>query len=139
MTAAGSHIFPRDFLRSRSDDILKEEKPYKLVHIPGTPRAMRMRAPLDEPDEPEAEQPEPITPPAWLEADAREIFEGRAAEIRAAGYWQSRFEDALALYSQLFAQYRREPESCSAAKITQMRLLLSELGLTPQSSRGVVR
>ncbi len=89
---------------------------------------------------PAAQKPEPPPipeSPAWLANDAADIYRHKAAQIQQAGYWQPRFADALALYSQLFAHYQKDPASCSASKITQMRLLLSELGLTPQSARGV--
>ena len=95
-------------------------------------------------DPPESKKPEdkpaePIEPPAWLDADAQEIFGRRAAQIRAAGYWAERFEDSLALLASLLAEYRRNPAKMPSAKVTQMRLLLSELGLTPQSARGVTK
>ncbi len=61
------------------------------------------------------------------------------AQIRAAGYWAERFEDSLALLASLLAEYRRDPAKVSSAKVTQVRLLLSELGLTPQSARGVTK
>lgn len=78
-------------------------------------------------------------PPEFLSDDARAIFVARAAEMVRAGYWLPRYSDALALYSELTAEYRQGPADCSAAKITQLRLLMSELGLTPQSSRGVTK
>ena len=74
-----------------------------------------------------------------LDTDAQSIFQSRAKEIDVAGYWQPRFADALALFASLMAEYQRSPAQTSAAKITQMRLLMSELGLTPQSARGVIR
>ena len=100
------------------------------------PRNLRLRQPSDATQEKPAE-PEPIEPPAWLDADAREIFATKAEQIRAAGYWAERFEDSLALLATLLAEHRRNPSGLSAAKLTQARLLLSELGLTPASSRAV--
>ena len=120
--------------------MLKGPKGTKLVHMPGMPRNVMMRVPEAEAENHEAGesaagmQPEP---PAWLDADARSIFRSRAKEIDAANYWQPRFVDALALFASLMAEYQRGPAQASAAKVTQMRLLLSELGLTPLSSRGV--
>lgn len=122
---------------------MKGPKPQtKLVHLPGTPRNMRFRVPVDEAEKHEAAESaagERTEPPAWLDADARSIFQSRAKEIDAAGYWQPRFADALALFASLMAEYQRDPAQASAAKLTQLRLLLSELGLTPQSARGVPR
>jgi len=95
-------------------------------------------------DPPESKKPEdapaePIEPPTWLDADAREIFAIKVAQIQAAGYWQVLYEDGLALLASLLAEYRRNPAKMPSAKVTQMRLLLSELGLTPQSARGVTK
>ncbi len=112
--------------------MLKGPKPRPL------PRNLRLAQSSDATPEKPAE-PEPIKPPAWLDADAREKFAAKAEQIRAAGYWSLRFTDALALYASLMAEYQRSPAQASAAKITQMRLLMSELGLTPQSARGVTR
>ena len=100
------------------------------------PRNLRLPQSRDATPEQPAE-PEPINPPGWLSHDARLIFEARSAEIQAAGYWQPRYADSLALYSSLMAEYQRNPAQVSAAKVTQMRLLLSELALTPASSRAV--
>lgn len=109
----------------------------RLIHMPGAPRNVMMRAPLDEPDQPT--EPEPIELPSWLDDDAKEIYRSKVSQIIAAKYWQPRFEDSLALLATLLAEHRRNPASLSAAKLTQLRLLLSELGLTPQSARGVNR
>ena len=120
---------------------MKGPKPRtKLVHMPGTPRNMRFTVPMDDVEEsPQVEVAESAEPPEWLDTDAQLIFQSRANEIDAAGYWQPRFADALALFASLMAEYQRSPAQASAAKITQMRLLMSELGLTPQSARGVIR
>ena len=112
--------------------MLKGPKPRPI------PRNLRLTPSSDATSEQPAE-PEPVKPPTWLDADAREIFATKAAQIRAAGYWAERFEDGLALFASLLAEYRRDPAKMPSAKLTQMRLLLSELGLTPQSSRGVER
>ena len=110
--------------------MLKGPKPRPL------PRNLRLARSVDATPEKPAE-PEPIEPPAWLDADAREIFATKAAQIRAAGYWAERFEDSLALLATLLAEHRRNPSGLSAAKLTQLRLLLSEHALTPASSRAV--
>ncbi|MCH8247882.1 MAG: hypothetical protein IH951_15965 [Bacteroidetes bacterium] len=100
---------------------------------------MRFTVPVDEAEESPPIKPAEIAePPVWLGADARAIFADRVSEITEAGYWHARFVDSLALYASLMAEYQRDSAKCSAAKVTQMRLLLSELGLTPQSSRGVM-
>lgn len=113
-------------------------KPYRLVRPEGAPLNLRIRVPIDE--EPEAkEPPEPIEPPAWLGVRARKIFATRAGQIQASGYWEPRFEDSLALLASLMSAYQRGPAKMPSAKVTQMRLLLSELGLTPASSRSVDR
>ncbi len=110
--------------------MLKGPKPRPI------PRNLRL-APSSDATPEKPVEPEPIKPPAWLDADAREIFTTKAEQIRAAGYWAERFEDSLALFASLMAEYQREPGQSSAAKITQMRLLMSELALTPASSRAV--
>ena len=102
------------------------------------PRNLRLRQSSDATPEQPVE-PEPIEPPKWLDADAREIFATKAAQIRAAKYWDERFSDALALLATLLAEHRRNPAGLSAARLTQLRLLLSELGLTPASARGVTK
>jgi phage terminase small subunit len=89
---------------------------------------------------PTAEKDDPhVVVPDWLPKPAKVIFLERAKQMIAAEYWSPRYSDALALYASLAIQYRENPIGCSAAKVTQMRLLLSELGLTPQSARGVTQ
>ena len=117
--------------------MLKGPKPVRnRNYLENPPRNLRLPQSSDATPEKPAE-PEPIKAPAWLDADAREIFATKAEQIRAAGYWSLRFTDSLALYASLMADYQRSPAQASAAKVTQMRLLMSELGLTPQSARGV--
>jgi len=118
---------------------MKGPKPHKLVHVPGAPRNLMMRVSVDEETGSEAEPAYVCRPPEWLTDAAREVFAAYAAEINKAGYWSPLFVDSLALYASLASEYRTNPAKCSAARVTQMRLLLSELGLTPQSARGVVR
>ncbi len=117
--------------------MLKGPKSYRNLRLPDNPpRNLRLQESSDAPPEKPAE-PEPIKTPAWLDDDAREIFTTKAEQIRAAGYWAERFEDSLALLASLLAEYRRQPSGLSAAKLTQLRLLLSEHALTPASSRAV--
>lgn len=121
--------------------MLKGPKPHtKLVHVTGMPRNVMMRVPEDKLEESKPE-PKPAIPepPAWLDDDAKEIYRNKVGQIIVAGYWQERFEDTLALLATLLTAHRRDPAGISAAKLTQLRLLLSELGLTPQSARGVTK
>ena len=119
--------------------MMKGPKEYRNMRMAGIPPRNLRLAPSSDATPEKPAKPEPIKPPAWLAGDAREIFATKAEQIRAAGYWSLRFTDSLALYASLMAEYQREPGQSSAAKITQMRLLLSELGLTPQSARGVTK
>ena len=112
--------------------MLKGPKPRPI------PRNLRLAPSSDVPPEKPAE-PEPIEPPTWLGSRAKKIFAIKATQIRSSGYWEPRFEESLALLSTFLSEYRRAPSKMSSARLTQMRLLLSELGLTPQSSRGVDR
>ncbi len=116
---------------------MKGPKAYRNMRLADTPPRNLRLTPSSDATPKQPVEPEPIEPPAWLDADAREIFEARSAEIQTAKYWQPRYADALALYSSLMAEYQRNPARASAAKITQMRLLMSELALTPASSRAV--
>ena len=117
--------------------MMKGPKVYRNMRMAGIPpRNLRLQQSSDATPEKPVE-PEPIKTPAWLDADAREIFATKAAQIRAAGYWAERFEDSLALLATLLAEHRRNPDGLSAAKLTQLRLLLSEHALTPASSRAV--
>ena len=119
--------------------MMKGPKVYRNMRMAGIPpRNLRLQQSSDATPEKPVE-PEPIKTPAWLDADAREIFATKAAQIRAAGYWDERFSDALTLLATLLAEHRRNPASLSAARLTQLRLLLSELGLTPASARGVTK
>ena len=120
---------------------MKGPKPHtKLVHVSGMPRNVMMRVPEDKSEESTPEpKPEIPEPPTWLDDDAKEIYRNKVGQIVVAGYWQERFEDSLALLVTLLAEHRRNQAGISAAKLTQLRLLLSELGLTPQSARGVTK
>ena len=121
-------------LFARSTTSMKGPKPHRSL-----PRNLRLMPPEAACNTSKsAEAPFAVPePPEWLADDASTIYSVLAAEMKGAGYWSPRFEDALALYSSLAAEYRSNPKGCSAAKVTQMRLLLSELGLTPQSARGL--
>ena len=119
--------------------MMKGSKVYRNMRMAGIPpRNLRLQQSSDATPEKPTE-PGCVEPPAWLEADAREIFATKVAQIQAAGYWAERFEDSLALLASLLAEYQRNPAQASAAKVTQMRLLLSELALTPASSRVVAQ
>ena len=127
---------------------MKGPKPFRNMRVTGDtqssrpqralPRNLRL-APRSEADEEPEKGPEPIEPPTWLGSRAKKIFAIKAAQIQSAGYWEPRFEESLALLSTLLSEYRRAPSKMPSAKVTQMRLLLSELGLTPQSARGVTK
>ena len=123
-----------------SSAALSSPKPRKYVQFPGASRGVMMSVSPDEPAEAEeVKNPVlPSEPPEWLDYGARAIFAARVTELQRAGYWSPLFTDSLALYSPLASEYRQDPGNASAAKVTQMRLLLSELGMTPQSSRGVI-
>ncbi len=128
--------------------MLKGPKSYRNLRLPSDVQVERKPRPVPTnirgvgPSETAAEpgkSPEPIEPPTWLGSRAKKIFAIKAAQIQSSGYWEPRFEESLALLSTLLSEYRRAPSKMSSARLTQMRLLLSELGLTPQSSRGVDR
>jgi phage terminase small subunit len=108
---------------------MKGPKPYRNMRLIGESEAEAKPEP----------KPAKLEPPAWLDDGAREIYREKATQIQAAGYWDERFSDALALLATLLTAHRRDPAGLSAAKTTQLRLLLSELGLTPQSARGVTK
>ncbi len=105
--------------------MMKGPKEYRNMRMAGIPPRNLRLAPSSDATLEQPAEPKPIEPPAWLDADAREIFATKAAQIRAAGYWAERFEDSLALLSTLLAEHRGNPSGLSAAKLTQLRLLLA--------------
>ena len=110
---------------------MRGPKPHtKLVHMPNMPRNVMMRVAEDGAEKPEAAESAAIEPPTWLGSRAKKIFERKASQIQAAGYWDERFSDALTVLATLLVEHRRDPAGLSAARLTQLRLLLSELGLT---------
>lgn len=70
-------------------------------------------------------------PPEWLSSEAREEWDRVVSDLVASGCLARTDRAMLAMYSTLAAELRSDPVAMSAAKLTQLRLICGELGLSP--------
>jgi phage terminase small subunit len=76
----------------------------------------------------------PVPPaPDWLDAAARAEWE-RLAPALTAGY-RPEFEDALCAYVVLWAQFKANPGSFGAPRLSQLRAFQNALALNPRAYR----
>ena len=83
-------------------------------------------------------KPSPIptgTPdkPAWLSPEASAEWDHAVAILEPTGWLCPTDQDSLALYAELYANFKKDPASVTAAQVTQIRLLMGELGMTPSA------
>lgn len=71
--------------------------------------------------------------PASLDGEARKVWNRVVNDLRAAGQLRKPYEAVIAAYSALYAEFLSNPADFTAAKYTQLRLLIIELGLSPVS------
>jgi len=90
---------------------------------------------LDEPPKP----PEPPSCPDWLDEKAKAIWQRIAPEMAGDGIWKPYYVDCLASYCSLLSEYQSDSTAFSAAKLTELRQFMQELGVTPAAERNVVR
>ena len=71
--------------------------------------------------------------PFWLSASAIIVWQELQKELEKAGYLSKLDGMALALYCELSAEFIANPPAFAPQKLSQMRALMGELGLTPSS------
>jgi phage terminase small subunit len=71
--------------------------------------------------------------PKWLECEAKTEWERIVPHLSAARALSETDRSVLASYCVLWGQFERARGDIPAARITQMRLLMIELGITPKS------
>ncbi len=83
-------------------------------------------------DDPDIEIGAPIKP-EWLSAAASAEWDRSVPIMEGAGYLSVNDQMPLALYCELVADFQADPKGFPAARLTQLRLLMGELGMTPAS------
>lgn len=76
----------------------------------------------------------PLTLPKYLKRHARDAW---ARYIAPAGWLDAAREPAAILFCELWAEFRTAPASFPAAKHTQLRGLMADLGLSDERRRSV--
>jgi phage terminase small subunit len=110
--------FGRTDMKGGKNRVPDEAKRASGTYRPGTAQRVGNLA---------AAQPDP---PAKLSAAAREEWDRIVPLLHDAKLTTLLDADALELYCELHAEWRSAPREFSAAKLGQLRLLMSELGLT---------
>jgi len=100
------------------------KKPASVHRLNGTYREDRHGGTVDLP-------PELPERPFWLSASAIIVWQELIPELEAAGYLARLDGMALATYCELAAEFIADPPAFPPQKLSQMRGLMSELGLTP--------
>lgn len=71
--------------------------------------------------------------PFWLSASAIIVWREVESELRDAGYLTRLDGNALAIYCELQAEFIADPAGFAPQKLSQLRGLMGELGLTPSA------
>lgn len=79
------------------------------------------------------ERADDLTPPSWLSVGALEEWRLIFPKLKKAGVLAQTDEMALAVYCELAAEFKECPTEFPAAKLTQLRLIMADFGLTPHS------
>lgn len=82
-------------------------------------------------------RPDEFEPPEWLSAGAIEEWLIIVPRLLNASVLKKTDEMALSVYCELAAEFKENPQEFPAAKITQMRLLMADFGMTPHSRSSV--
>ena len=93
--------------------------------------------------EPEA-QPEKAevlvpVPPEWLTEAATPHWATLAIEMVRCGTFRPLYASTLGMYAELLANFIEAPDDFSATRLTQMRLIAGDLGLSPSHANRVAR
>lgn len=73
--------------------------------------------------------------PDWLSSEASAEWDHAIELLEGTGWLCPTDQDSLAMYAELFSAFKANPREATAAQVTQLRLLMGELGLTP-ATRG---
>lgn len=71
--------------------------------------------------------------PDWLSPAASLEWDHAISLLDGTGWLCPTDQDSLAMYAELFAAFKAKPSEATAAQVTQLRLLMGELGMTPSS------
>ena len=103
------------------------------------PRNLRLMPQTDEEKKPELKHEHVPPIPEWLNSDVAPHWDEVAAAMVAEGLWRPCFERTLATYVSLLSVFLKDPAGFSPTKLTQLRLLAGDLGLTPSHYHRVFR
>jgi len=81
--------------------------------------------------------PAEFAPPEWLCGGAVEEWLLVVPKLLKSGVIKETDEMALSVYCELASEFKEDPSEFPAAKITQLRLLMADFGMTPHSRSGL--
>lgn len=82
-------------------------------------------------------RPDEFEPPEWLSAGAVEEWLLVVPKLLKAKVLKATDQMALSVYCELASEFKENPAEFPAAKITQLRLLMADFGMTPHSRSSV--
>jgi phage terminase small subunit len=82
---------------------------------------------------------DPPEAPDWLSPTAGEVWNETSRLMIVERTWRQVFASTLAVYSTLYSQFTETPDTFSATKLVQLRLLAGDLGLSPATISNVAR
>jgi phage terminase small subunit len=82
-------------------------------------------------------RPDEFPPPEWLSVGAIEEWRAVVPKLLNARVIKATDEMALSVYCELASEFKENPVEFPAAKITQLRLLMADFGMTPHSRSAV--
>jgi phage terminase small subunit len=85
----------------------------------------------------EAKPQATIVCPDWLSYGAKKVWDDIAPMLEAGGIISDHDAMALGAYCELFSEFKECPQEFPSSKMTQLRLLMADFGLTPASRSGL--
>lgn len=79
------------------------------------------------------ERSDDLTPPDWLSVGAREEWLITVPKLKSSRVLAQTDQMALAVYCELASEFKECPQEFPAAKLTQLRLVMADFGMTPHS------
>lgn len=83
------------------------------------------------------ERADDLYPPDWMSEGALDEWLIVTPKLKRSGVLAQTDEMALAVYCELASEFKENPVEFPAAKLTQLRLVMSDFGMTPHSRAGV--
>ena len=83
------------------------------------------------------EREDDLHPPEWLSVGAHEEWRIAIPRLKKTGILEQTDEMALSVYCELASEFKECPAEFPAAKLTQLRLIMADFGMTPHSRAGM--